>query len=165
MRELLYDGKILRLERLDGKWEVVRHQGSVAVLVMKGSDVLGVRQQRPATGHSTWEVPAGLIDPGETPMQAAQRELAEEVQLKGNLTLIARFFTSPGFSDELTSLYLLEDPQVAYGKPDAGEQLTPTWLNAHEAWEATLTGELATSSVTAVALQFALAQLGDDREG
>ncbi len=160
MRQPIFEGKVLRLSVLDGRWEVVEHGGSVAVLAARGTQVLGVKQRRPAIGRVSWEVPAGLLDPGEEPLEAAARELAEEAQLGGRLELIARFHTSPGYSAEETFLFELFDPQPAEGTPDQTEELTVEWRDAREVWDDVLAGRLATSSVTAVALRHVLARAG-----
>lgn len=160
VQELIYEGRIVRLVILGGKWEVVQHADAVAVLITRGREVLGVNQKRVAVGRTTWEIPAGLIDPGEEPEDAAEREAAEEVQLGGRLQLVSRFFVSPGFTDEEVFLYELKDPVHAPGVPDADERLTPQWRDALEAWNAVTDGQLATSSVTAVALRHVLAREG-----
>ncbi len=160
VRELIYDGRIVRLVILDGKWEVVEHASAVAVLITRGRQVLGVRQKRVAIGRTTWEIPAGLIDPGEEPADAAARETAEEVQLGGRLEFLNRFYVSPGFTDEEVFLFELHDPVAAEGTPDEGERLTPEWLDAGEALAAVRSGELATSGVTVLALQHVLAREG-----
>lgn len=160
MRQEIFSGKVVKLSILDGFWEVVEHADAVAVLVARGSEVLGVRQYRHAVGRESWEIPAGLIDPGEEPITAAARELAEEAQLGGNLTLVTRFYPSPGFSDEETYLYELHEMTDAPGKPDETEQLQLEWRDALETWRAVAAGELATSSVTVVALRQLLARRG-----
>ena len=160
MREVLYDGRIVRLVILDGKWETVEHASAVAVLITRGQQVLGVKQQRPAVGRTTWEIPAGLIDPGEEPEAAARRETAEEGQLGGRLEFVTRFFVSPSFTNEEVFLYELHDPQPAAGSPDADERLTPEWRDALEVWQAVRAGEVATSGVTVLALQHLLARSG-----
>lgn len=160
MRQPIFEGKIVDLVVLDGKWEVVRHADAVGILIARGRQVLGVSQLRPAIGRVSWEVPAGLIDPGETPAEAAAREAAEEVQLGGRLQLIGRFFTSPGFTDEEVHLFELHDSAPALGAPDPDERLTPQWRDALAAWNAVLAGQLATSSVTALALRHVLARHG-----
>ena len=99
-RDVIYEGNILTLLTLDDRWEVVEHAEAVAVLALRGASILGVTQHRPAIGKPTWEVPAGLVDPGETPLQAAKRELAEETQLTGELSLLTQLYSSPGFTDE-----------------------------------------------------------------
>ncbi|HZM53070.1 MAG TPA: NUDIX hydrolase, partial [Vicinamibacteria bacterium] len=80
----------------------VRHSGSVAVLAIQddGKIVL-VRQYRYPVDDFVWELPAGRLDPGESPEQAAQRELQEEIGFKAEgLQKMAFFHTTPGFCDE-----------------------------------------------------------------
>ncbi len=160
MSETLYRGKIVTLERLEGGWEVVRHAPAVAILVRDRDLILGVRQRRPAVGVATWELPAGLIDPGETPEQAALRELAEEVQLTGTLTLVTQLFTSPGFTDERIYLFEATDTSPAYALPDEHEDLTIEWLAAADHASAAASGTLATSGVTLLGLRHAMATTG-----
>jgi ADP-ribose pyrophosphatase len=155
-RKTLFEGKILQLDILDDKWEVVRHQAAVAILALKDHKVLGVEQYRPAIGQRTWELPAGLIDEGESPLEAAQRELAEETQLTGKLELISQFYTSPGFTTEKLYLYRATDLTFADGTPDEDEDLHITWRAAASLWEAIKTGKLASSSPSVLGLHVAL---------
>lgn len=160
VREQIFNGKIVDLVLLDGKWEIAHHADAVGILIARQRQVLGVSQLRPAIGRVSWEIPAGLIDPGETPLEAAAREAAEEVQLGGRLQLIGRFFSSPGFTDEEVHLFELLDHVPAAGVPDPDEKLTPHWRDALAAWRDVLDGKLATSSVTALALRHVLARHG-----
>ena len=160
MREDVFRGKIISVAVLDGKWEVVEHPDAVAVLVQRGGSVLGVTQPRPATGRDTWELPAGLIDAGETPEAAARRELAEETQLGGRLNLIAPVYASPGFSDERIWLFEAHDVTAAEGTPDEGEELRVEWRDAVELWRAVAAGEVATSAVSMLGIRHALARMG-----
>ena len=160
MSRTLFDGKIITLEILDDHWEVVRHAPAVAVIVERNGDVLGVRQRRPAIDGATWELPAGLIDPGETPSQAAARELAEEAGLGGTLELVTQFYTSPGFSDEKIYLFRAADLEAAHAQPDPGEDLTVEWRDPLDVWRAVARGELETSAPTLVGLQQVLMERG-----
>ncbi len=160
MRKEVFRGKIITVAVLDDHWEMVEHADAVAVLVQRGRSVLGVIQDRPAVGSRTWELPAGLIDPGETPERAAARELAEETQLGGRLTLISRLYASPGFSNELIHLFEAHEVRSVPGTPDEGEELSIEWRDALELWNAVRAGELATSGVTLLGLRHALARLG-----
>ena len=159
MRETIYQGRIVRLELEDGRWEIVRHADAVAVLARDAQGrVLGVWQRRPAIGTRTWELPAGLIDPDETPLQAAARELAEEASLAGELRLLTRFYTSPGFSDELVYLFEARAQRAEHGaEPDAGEDLELEWRDPAETWQAIAAGHVATSGVTVLGLLHVLA--------
>ena len=69
-----------------------------------------VRQYRYAVHEATLEVCAGLIEQGEDPSQAAEREMQEELNVKaGKLFRIGEFYASPGFCTEIFTLYLAED--------------------------------------------------------
>src|SRR5438132_7557355 len=83
----IYAGRIVTLRlkylaRPDGRRllrEIIEHApGAAVVAVQEDGQVLLVRQHRPAVDAQILELPAGLIDPGETPEQCARRELAEE---------------------------------------------------------------------------------------
>ena len=92
--------------------DVVHHPGAVVVVPVTASrTAVMVRQFRAALETELLEVPAGKRDvDGEAPEITAARELAEEVGFKaGRLQLLARFYNSPGFTDELTWLYLAQD--------------------------------------------------------
>jgi ADP-ribose pyrophosphatase len=92
--------------------DIVHHPGAVVVVPLTAAGtVLMVRQFRAAVGAELLEVPAGKRDvAGEPTEVTAARELAEEVgRGAGRLDLLARFYNSPGFSDELSWLYLARD--------------------------------------------------------
>ena len=111
----VYDGRVLSLHvdeveepgGVRATREVVRHRGSVATLAVSEDDrVILVRQYRYAVDDALWELPAGRLDPGETPEQGARRELLEEVGLEaGEVEPLAVFYTTPGFCDELMHLF------------------------------------------------------------
>lgn len=92
--------------------DIVHHPGAVVVVPLTSSDtVVMVRQYRAAVDRELLEIPAGKRDvDGEPTETTAARELAEEVgQRAGRLELLARFYNSPGFCDELSWLYLAQD--------------------------------------------------------
>ena len=73
-------------------------------------EVLLIRQFRHAAGGSILEVPAGKLDPGDTPEQCAARELEEEAGRKaGRLEKLSWIFTTPGFTDEIIHLFAAFD--------------------------------------------------------
>ena len=155
-RDVIYEGKIINLVKLDDRWEVIEHPPAVVILALRDRKVLGVTQPRPALGHHTWELPAGLVDEGETPEEAALRELAEETQLTGKLSLITQAYTSPGFSDEKIYVYEAVDLQDKDGEPDDGEDVTIEWRDLDEVWHSIQQGDTLTSAPTAIALAYAL---------
>src|ERR1051326_1975857 len=113
---LVYAGRILSLhlthvELADGRRhlrEIVEHRpGAAAVAVDDAGQVLLVRQLRPAVGAAVLELPAGLIDPGEAPIDTARRELEEETgYAAGVVEPLVAFYTSPGFTDELIHIFV-----------------------------------------------------------
>jgi ADP-ribose pyrophosphatase len=90
------------------KRTVIRMGGAVAVVAVVDDEVILIRQYRTPFDRPILELPAGKLDiPGEDPMEAARRELAEEAgYLAENLELLAQFYTSPGFVDEEMTIYL-----------------------------------------------------------
>ncbi|HEX7001503.1 MAG TPA: NUDIX hydrolase [Trueperaceae bacterium] len=161
MREVVFDGRIVRLELVDGRYEVVKHADSVAVLVTDGRRVLGVRQWRVAIETETWEIPAGLVDPGETPAQAAARELAEEVGLTGRLEPLTSCYASPGFTDERLWLFAAKDLREHRLPADDDEELTPAWRDALDVWRSVARGDEVSSASTLLGLAHLLGSRGE----
>lgn len=115
----IFDGKILSV-RCDevrtpsgniASREVVEHKPAVGMIaVTNRKSVLLVRQYRYAVHEETFEVCAGLIEKGEDPSQAAEREMQEELNVKaGKLFRIGEFYASPGFCTEMFTLFLAEE--------------------------------------------------------
>ena len=139
----VYDGKILALE-LDeiqeeggakALREVVRHRGSVAALLVddEGRLVL-VRQYRHPIGEALWEVPAGILEKGESPEQAVRREIEEEVGRRaGQVERLAVFHPTPGFCDEVLHLFRATRLEAAPLHPDEDEVLEVKWYTLDEA--------------------------------
>lgn len=118
--QTVFEGSVIsvtsvQLEGPDGdrfERQVVRHPGAVVVVPVTGDGrAVMVRQYRAAVEGQILEVPAGKRDvDGEPPEETARRELVEEVGRRaGRLDLLARFYNSPGFTDEFTWLYLARD--------------------------------------------------------
>lgn len=108
--------------------ELMRHPGAVAVLAVDDQDrVLLIQQYRHPVGRLEWELPAGLLDiDGESPLESAKRELAEEVDLiASDWSLLAEFDSTPGGSDEAITVYR------ATGISAAPEIFTRTGEEAH----------------------------------
>ena len=116
-RQLIYDGKVVHLEKWrvtlpDGREadrEIIQHVGAVAVVACDGQGrVAMVRQCRVALGRVMLEVPAGKLDgKGEDHLLAARRELEEETGLSAQSWLhMTDVITTPGFCDEQIALYL-----------------------------------------------------------
>ncbi len=136
--ETVYHGRLLdvRVERFrhsDGEVatrELVRHQGAVGVLAHDEDQLWLVRQPREAVGASALlEIPAGRLDvPGEEPLAAAQRELAEEIGLgAGSWEPILSYYSSAGFTDERVHLFRARDlrPQSAESEENERIEIVP----------------------------------------
>lgn len=162
----LYRGRIVnvrqdRVRLPDGKTafrEVVEHPGAVAVLALdnQGKVVL-VRQFRQPAAGVLLEIPAGKLDPGEEPLQCAQRELAEETGLQGsNWRSLGWFYLSPGFCDE--KIYLFQARGLSQAEPprrtDEEEMVEVIPLPLEEAFQMIDRGELKDAK-TVIALQLA----------
>src|SRR5690625_6131937 len=100
--EVLFEGRLITVGRMPGGWEMVRKAPAVCVLAVRDGQVLGVEQPRPVIGTVTWELPAGIIDPGETPEQTALRELADETQLTSRLEFLNSLYSSHGLLNRHT---------------------------------------------------------------
>ncbi len=88
--------------------EVVRHPGAVAIVALPSPDqVILIRQYRHPAGEVLWELPAGVLEPGEDPAACAQRELIEETGYEaGEIEPLFSTFLSPGFSSEIIHLFV-----------------------------------------------------------
>jgi 8-oxo-dGTP pyrophosphatase MutT (NUDIX family) len=128
--EVVWRGKMItagveRFRYVDGTQatrEKVWHPGAVAILPVDDEAVWLTRQPREVAGltHSL-EIPAGKLDvEGEAPLQAAQRELAEEIGMRAaRWDELKAFYTSAGFSDERITCYLARELTPA---PDVGPE-------------------------------------------
>lgn len=129
--QMVYDGRIVKVykddvELADGHKsfrEVVRHSGGVVIIAFKDKNtILLVKQYRYPIAKTVLELPAGKLEKGEDPFEAAKRELEEETGYCANKwTDLGYINTSPGFSDEKLYLYLAQDLEFTQCHPDEGE--------------------------------------------
>lgn len=105
--------------------EMVEHPGSAVIVpVTQNGHVLFLRQYRYATGEYLLELPAGLIDAGEDPLTAAKRELIEETAHEvGTIRELCTVYISPGYTEEITTIFLAENCTPVEPKDDEDEPL------------------------------------------
>lgn len=106
--------------------DLIHHSGSVVVLAVDDSHttprVLLERQYRHAAKEYMWELPAGRIDPGETELEAARRELIEETGYRASRwRRILKFYASPGFVAETMAVYLATGLREGEAEPEEDE--------------------------------------------
>jgi ADP-ribose pyrophosphatase len=160
----IYAGRVvtLRLRYLaqpDGTTrlrEIVAHApGAAVVAVDADGQVLLVRQPRPAVGSHLLELPAGLVDPGEQPIEAARRELEEETGFTAeHLEPLVRFYASPGFSTELLHIFVASGLRETGGVPDEEEEIELVRMPLQSAIEQVLTGEISDAKTVAGLLTY-----------
>lgn len=166
-----YSGAILAL-RLDqvampngrhGEREVVEHHGAVGILAVDDQDrVVMIEQYRHPVGRRLWELPAGLLDePGERPVAAASRELAEEVGLAaGTWSVLVDVLASPGFTDEAVRIFLARD-LTEVERPEARDEeadIEMVYVPLDEAVQRALAGDIVNASAVAGILAYAAAR-------
>ena len=124
----VYEGALLGLtvERWgEHEREIVEHPGAVAVVAVDGEGyVTLVRQLREPARKRLLELPAGTAEPGEEPLETAQRELREECGLSGGeWRELATFWTTPGFCRERMGVFAAEGVERGEASPAADEEL------------------------------------------
>jgi ADP-ribose pyrophosphatase len=132
-----YHGKLfdVTVERWgDHEREVVEHPGAVAIVAVDRDGMLTlVRQRREAVRAVLVELPAGTLEQDETPLECAQRELAEETGLTGGRWReAAAFYTTPGFCRERMHLFFAHDLERGSASPADDEELEVIRWNVGE---------------------------------
>lgn len=124
--------------------EIVNHPGGVGILALdENNNVLVVRQYRYAFGRVLLEIPAGKLERGEDPYEAAMRELREETGATcEKLQSLGEIFPTPGYCDEIILLYLARDLRWGEMDLDEDEFLTVSRVPFQELVDQILAGEI-----------------------
>lgn len=140
-----YSGRVISLDVDEvrfpdgsiGSLEMIRHPGASAVVPLLDSEsddpmVLLIRQYRYAADGYLYEIPAGRLDAGESPLECAHRELAEETGYRAaSVEHLFTMYTTPGFTDEKIHLFLASGLTAGEAHREADEflELVPTKLS------------------------------------
>lgn len=149
--------------------QVVAHHDAVSIVALReGEDssqpdgapeILMVRQYRHPVRAALWEIPAGLLDlPGEEPVAAAQRELAEETDhAASRWEVLADFYASPGFTTEGVRVFLARNLRLIPHEQRTARQaeeaeFEPTWVALEDVVQAVIDGRIHNPSTVVGAL-------------
>ena len=141
--------------------------GAVAVAVLNdNNELLMLNQYRHPVRMNLWEVPAGLLDiDGEDPLGAAQRELAEEADLKASTwNALTDYFSSPGATSEAGRVYLARNlselpAEERSERTDEESEMTYRWVPLADAVQLVLGGKIHNAlAIQAVLATYAAAQ-------
>jgi ADP-ribose pyrophosphatase len=127
------------------KRAIVQHKGSAVMMAVdERKRILLVRQYRLPARQYLWELPAGRLDEGETPLQAARRELIEETGYRAKKwEKLTTFYPSPGYVSEKMTIYLATDLTEGEAKPMDDERIEKKWFTAREVLGLIDTGKIA----------------------
>lgn len=139
----VFEGKIvnLRVDEVElpngvrSKREVVEHADSVAIVpLLDDGRIVLIRQFRLPAEGVLLEIPAGVVDPGESAEECARRELAEEIAYTpGQLEPLFSMYLAPGYCSELIHLFVATGLKPAHSAPDADELIEPVIVTPEEA--------------------------------
>ena len=161
--ETIFDGRILHVRRdtellpngHQSTREVVDHPGGVGVLALDGQGrALLVSQFRYPYGQVLREIPAGKLEYGEDPAQAAVRELREETgAVAGSFQSLGELYPSPGYCGEIIRIYLARELSFGDASPDEDEFLGLERVPFAQLVEQVLSGEIRDAKTIAAVLK------------
>jgi ADP-ribose pyrophosphatase len=136
--------------------EIVEHLPSVGMIpILDNEYILLVSQYRIAARKNLLEIPAGKIEQGETPRQAAFREMAEEIGYVGKLVLLLKIYLAPGYNTELMYIYIATDlKKIKRARLDDDEIITIKRFKISTAIEKCISGQLEDSKSIAAILAY-----------
>jgi ADP-ribose pyrophosphatase len=123
---------------------VIRHPGAAAIVALDDDgNIAMLHQYRHAIGGYMWEIPAGCRNAGESPLQCAHRELAEEAALSARRwDHLGTIVTIPSFCDERIDLYLARELAPASATPDVDEVIRVEKMSFADAIRMVRSGEI-----------------------
>ena len=124
---------------------IVQHNGSAVMMPVDSKGrILLVRQYRLPARRYLWELPAGRLDPGETVLKAARRELREETGYRARKwKKLVSFWPRPGYVAEKMTIYLATGLAAGDAMPMEDERIKTKWFTPREIERAIGTGTIA----------------------
>ncbi|MFO3718095.1 NUDIX hydrolase [Anaerococcus sp. ENR1011] len=163
--DTIYDGKILKLRvetvelqnKKYSKREIVDHQKGVGIIAYDGDENLWmVSQYRIAVDKVMLEIPAGLVDPNEAPIESAKRELQEEVGFfPEQIDFLFTMHSSPGFTNDKLLFFAAKNLKESKLELDEDENLEAKSYPIDELYNMVENGEI-TDAKTIIAIQYAM---------
>lgn len=155
----IFDGKIIKV-RLDevtmpdgrtAQREIVGHPGGVGVVALTdNNEIITVRQFRKPLEKAIYEIPAGKLDPGEEHRVCGMRELEEETGYRAeSFEYLGFIYPSPGFTDEVTHIYLARGLYAGHVNPDPDEFLDIVKIPISEAARMVMDNEISDAKTVA----------------
>jgi ADP-ribose pyrophosphatase len=146
-RSYLFEVQRLELQLPDGRQierDLVKHPGAALVLpVLTDGSIVMIRNYRYAAEGYLWELPCGTLDEDETPDACAVRELAEESgYTAGHVEKLGRFYSCPGYNDEIIHAYLATDLTKGDQNLEGYEDITVEILADQEVRRMAATNEI-----------------------
>ncbi len=125
-------------------YDLVDHSDAVTLVpISESGEVYFVRQYRVGAESMILELPAGVLDPGEPPIDTAKRELREEIGMAADdVVEIGKFYTSPGYSNEFMTIFLARGLYPAPLKADDDEFLAVEHYPLEQVFEMVRSGEI-----------------------
>ena len=151
----LFRDEILLPNGNKGVREVVRHPGAVCVLPLtENGEVIFVNQFRYALNKVTLEVPAGKLEKGEDPTEAALRELSEETGIEAKKIIpMGALYTTPALMDEIIYMYIATDLTQGEQHLDEDEFVNALKIPLDKAVEMVMNGEIRDSKTQVMILK------------
>ena len=150
--DLAYSGKIFNIYTENvtlpngntTNLNILRHPGAAAMVALTDNrEIILIKQYRHAVMDYIWEIPAGTLDPNETPLVCAQRELIEEAGVAAKKwDKLGEIIPVPGYSDERIHIFLATDLQKAEQNLDKDEVLEVHRFGFSEVFSMIRTGRI-----------------------
>lgn len=148
----IYEGKVINL-RIDtvelddkkySKREIIEHNGgSCVVAITDEGEIVLVKQYRKAADKFLLELPAGKINPSEDPKDCVKRELMEETGIRtDDIELLFKFYSTPGFCNEVIYVYKAKNLVFGEPQPDVDEDIEVILVSLDQAVKMIEKGEI-----------------------